>query len=208
MFDIFIVEPYFYSLGFFTYDFIGYKNNVNIKYKPIPASLSGVKNIDGTAIIRSGTRLVIAYIKKNLLPINTFKTSDDVMPIMYSDKSPIMHLYAKERTRLPANGVILVKTGVKVDIPEGYILEIGCDRNICMYGIMIPDAPEYITNIDKDKEIKIALYWDGNESAYRQIGSWFEGYIDIDAGTCIAKAILKKVERPYIKICDEKEYGS
>ena len=117
---------------------------------------------------------------------------DAVIPAYQSEGAAGFDLHAVENVEAPSGKTVLVKTGLAVEVPPGYELQIRPRSGVSLKtGIMVKNSPGTIDS-DYRGEVCIIIY---------NNGEWFGHYIN--KGDRIAQAVLKRVERAVIQEVEE-----
>lgn len=105
-------------------------------------------------------------------------------------------LYAARECILYPGTTLLIPTGIRVEIPEGYELQIRPRSSMGCQGIIIPNSPGTIDQGYRG-EIKVPIHWLRDDTD----GKDYEGkddYLPIVYGQRIAQAVLAPVTRANI----------
>ena len=117
---------------------------------------------------------------------------DAVIPAYQSEGAAGFDLHAVENVEAPSGKTVLVKTGLAVEVPLGYELQIRPRSGVSLKtGIMVKNSPGTIDS-DYRGEVCIIIYNNGER---------FGHYIN--KGDRIAQAVLKRVERAAIQEVEE-----
>ena len=117
---------------------------------------------------------------------------DAVIPAYKSEGAAGFDLHAVENVEAPSGKTVLVKTGLAVEVPPGYELQIRPRSGVSLKtGIMVKNSPGTIDS-DYRGEVCIIIYNNGER---------FGHYIN--KGDRIAQAVLKRVERAAIQEVEE-----
>ena len=102
-----------------------------------------------------------------------------------------MDLYSTKQYLLKPGEIVLVSTGLKFEVPEGYELQIRPKSGLALkYGITMPNSPGTI-DAGYRGELGVIIINHGKED------------FKINPGDKIAQAILNKIEKAEIKIVEE-----
>lgn len=110
-------------------------------------------------------------------------------------------LYSTEDVELEKGYVYLINTGIKVNVPEGYALQILPRSSSIKTGITLQNN---VGLIDQDYrlEIKAGVYWNTvgiDPSIYTKGNTYFQ---KINIGDRIAQALLVKIAIADIEYCE------
>ena len=118
---------------------------------------------------------------------------DAVIPAYQSEGAAGFDLHAVESVEAPSGKTVMVKTGLSVEVPPGYELQIRPRSGVSLKtGLMVKNSPGTIDS-DYRGEVCIIIY---------NNGEWFGGHY-INKGDRIAQAVLKRVERAAIQEVEE-----
>jgi len=116
-------------------------------------------------------------------------TPDAKLPLRSSPGAAGYDLFSNEKTELLAGDVTIIKTGIAVQIPEGYYGRIAPRSSLGVRGV---DVFAGVIDADYRGEVGVILYNTNNVST-----------IDIDKYDRIAQLILTKITTPDIIEVDE-----
>lgn len=85
----------------------------------------------------------------------------------------------------PFSGVVLVPTGIAVEIPAGHVGLVHPRSGLAAkYGITVTNAPGTI-DADYRGEIKVIMH---------RVGQWYQEPVVLQAGTRVAQLVIQRVE--------------
>ena len=126
---------------------------------------------------------VVEIAKPSELLVRVKRLSDGAkLPIYATAKSAGVDLYAMDKMVIPSQGHALVSTGLAVEIPEGYEMQIRPRSGLALLGVTIPNAPGTIDS-DYRGEVKVIL---------RNLGAFS---FTVEPGMRIAQAVVAPVTK-------------